>query len=227
MKRKLIGLATMYVALTVMLLGQPAGRDGLIGVWAVKIVRSGEVLQSPLPGIAIFGEDGGCTAITGNAIPVLPPALQAIAGGLGIGHGRWTRISDKRCRLTCYSPLLNGGVVSGFQRNQSTMVLSETGNDWTAQARLDVMDASSKVVFGVAGELTGKRLETPASGEHPTSESPFVGVRSLTMFQTGQRLPPVSGLAAFNQDGSFFTTGGNPVKKRNEPGASSRCGHVN
>jgi hypothetical protein len=64
--------------------------------------------------------------------------------------------------LTFYAVLLKEGVANGYERIHSTMVLSESGNEFTAhEAHVDFLDVNWKVVFSSTDEVTGKRLEAP------------------------------------------------------------------
>ena len=51
--------------------------------------------------------------------------------------------------------------MSGYQRVQDTLVLSESGDDYTGHAQVDFLDASWNVVFSTTSDVKGTRLETP------------------------------------------------------------------
>jgi hypothetical protein len=125
--------------------------------------------------------------------------------------------------VTFYSPLLKAGVVSGFQREKSTIFISKTGDEWTANAQVDFLDADRNVVFSDTVEVKGRRLEKPGPAGNFTEKTRVVGTWKLTMFQTGQGLPPLLGLAIYGEDGTFFTTVGNPIKTETNPFAPSTC----
>jgi hypothetical protein len=216
MKNRFIGLAALYMAIPAILLAQPDEKARVVGVWEVKVAQGG-VPQAPLLGLVFFCENGSCTTILGNAIYKPPPALQGMVEAVGTGYGRWVQTGNREFRATVYSALLKAGAANGFERNQSTMVLSESGNECTAHTQADFLDANGTVVLSAAGELKGKRLETPAPVAHSAGQSPFAGTWRLTMWQTGQHLPPLFGLATFSREGSFTTTFGNPVKTETNP----------
>jgi hypothetical protein len=67
----------------------------------------------------------------------------------------------KEFKLTFYAVLLKEGAADGYQRVRSTMILSESGNEFTAhETHVDFLDTNWNVVFSSTDEVTGKRLET-------------------------------------------------------------------
>jgi hypothetical protein len=217
MKSRFIGLAAIYLAIPALLSAQPKEKEQLAGVWELKISRSGTTAPPPRVGLEIFGEEGSCTTIVGTTIAKSTPVLQAIANELGTGYGRWVQIGDRQFRATSYSPLLKAGAVSGFQRTKSTIFMSETGDEWTANAQADYLEANWNVIFSDAVEVRGLRLEKPGAVGNFNEKNRVIGMWKLTMFQTGQGLPPLLGLAIFSGDGGFFTTVGNPIKTETNP----------
>src|ERR1700757_2798588 len=210
MKKRFIGLAAVYLLIPAMLVAQPAGKNQLVGVWAVKESPYGQS-QSPLLSLAMFGGDG--SFITGVGYKALPAisALQGVATELGHGYGRWAATGDREFRLTFYSVMRKAGEVAGFQRVQVTLVLSESGDEYTGHAQVDFLDADWNVVFSTTSEEKGTRLETPASsmpvGE-PTAKKPLVGVWEVKVSPIEQSQPPLLSLAMYSGDGSFSTTVG-------------------
>jgi hypothetical protein len=80
----------------------------------------------------------------------------------GPGYGRWAQTGDREFKLTFYSILWKEGVVNGYQRVRSTMILSDSGNEFTAdKVQVDFLDTNWKVVSSDIDEVTGTRLETP------------------------------------------------------------------
>ena len=53
------------------------------------------------------------------------------------------------------------GVISGFHRIQSTIVLSESGDEYTAHTQADFFGANWKTILTNTGEVKGTRLQTP------------------------------------------------------------------
>jgi hypothetical protein len=51
--------------------------------------------------------------------------------------------------------------MSGFHRIQSTIVLSESGDEYTAHTQADFFDANWKTLISNTGEAKGTRLKTP------------------------------------------------------------------
>jgi hypothetical protein len=65
-------------------------------------------------------------------------------------------------KLTFYAVLRKEGAVNGYQRIHSTMILSESGNEFMVHdGQVDFLDANWNVVLSNTDEVTGKRLETP------------------------------------------------------------------
>jgi hypothetical protein len=153
-------LAVLCMTLPVMLVAQPAEKKTLVGVWEVKI-SAGGVPPPPLVSIAIFGGDGGFST-TGNTKFSLAPPFQGLADQRGPGYGRWVQTGDREFKLTFYAVLWKEGEVNGYLRVRSTMILSESGNEFTArECRVEFLDANWKVVDSDNDEVKGRRLETP------------------------------------------------------------------
>jgi hypothetical protein len=95
--------------------------------------------------------------------------------------------------------------------------MSERGDEWTGNAQADFLDGSGNVVFSDSVEVQGKRLEDLGPIGKLSEKKRIIGVWKLTMFQTGQGLPPLLGFAIFGRNGSFFTTVGNPIEKETNP----------
>jgi hypothetical protein len=223
MKNRFIGLAAVYMLIPAVLLAQPAGKKQLVGVWEVKEAPV-EQSQSPLLSLAMFCGDGSFTTGVGyKALPAIS-ALQDVASDpkkhknpdhrpteLGPGYGRWAATGDREFRLTFYAVMRKGGEGAGFQRVQDTLVLSESGDEYTGHAQVDFLDADWNVVFSTASEEKGTRLETPVSsvpvGE-PAGKKPLVGVWEVKVSPIGQSQSPLLSLAMYSGDGSFNTTGG-------------------
>jgi hypothetical protein len=209
MKKRFISFAAVYMLIPAMLLAQPAGKKQLVGVWAVKEVPVGQS-PSPLLSLAMFRGDGSLTKGVGyKAIPAIP-ALQEVATELGPGYGRWAATDNAgEFRLTFYSVMRKAGRVNGFQRAQETLVLSESGAEYTGHARVDFLDANWNVVFSTTSEVKGTRLETPNPamlvGE-TAAKKPLVGIWEVNVSPIGQS--PLLSLAMFGGDGSFTTAGG-------------------
>jgi hypothetical protein len=210
MKKRFIGLAAVYVLIPAMLLAQPVGKKPLVGVWAVKVSPVGQS-QSPLLSLAMFGGDGSFTTGVGyKALPAIP-VIQDFAAELGPGYGRWAATGDREFRLTFYSVMWKAAVGTGFQRVQDTLVLSESGDEYTGRAQVDFLDADWNVVFSTTSEEKGSRLEAPVSSTpvgEPAGKKPLVGVWEVKVSSTGQWQSPLLSLAMYGGDGSFNTTGG-------------------
>ena len=156
MKNGFIGLAVLYTTIPGVLVARPAEKNTLVGVWEVKI-SAGGVPPPPLLSIAIFGGDGSFTT-TGNT----KLSLAGLADQRGPGYGRWAQTGDREFKLTFYAVLWKEGEVNGYMRVRSSMILSESGDEFTArECQVEFLDANWKVVDSDNDEVEGKRLETP------------------------------------------------------------------
>ena len=159
-KKGLIGLAFLCVTIPLILVAQPAEKKTLVGVWEVKI-SAGGVPPPPLLSIASFAGDGSFTT-TGNTKFSLAPPNQGLADERGPGYGRWAQTGDREFKLTFYAVLLKDGEVNGYLQVHSTLVLSESGNEFTTRdCKVDFMDADRKVLDSDNDQVKGTRLETP------------------------------------------------------------------
>jgi hypothetical protein len=143
------------------LMAEPAEKKQLLGVWEVKVSAVGQS-RSPELSLVMYGSDGSVT--TGGRYKTLPPgsAIQDFANELGPGYGQWAATGDRELQLTFYSVMWKAGLVTGYQRVQDTLVLSEAGDQYTGQDQVDYLDASGKIVLTARGEVKGTRLEIPA-----------------------------------------------------------------
>jgi hypothetical protein len=81
---------------------------------------------------------------------------------MGPAYGQWVQTGDREFQLTFYAAMWNKeGVISGFHRIQSTIVLSESGDEYTAHTQADFFDANWKTLLTNTGEAKGTRLQTP------------------------------------------------------------------
>ena len=164
MNNRLIGLAVACVVFPAMLIAQPVENRDLTGVWVLK-VRPHDAPRTLLV-LGIFSEDGSYTCSSDQKLPPVP-AIQAVGTEMGPCQGRWTRTGAREFRLTFYAVIWKEGVVNGFHRLQSTITLSENGNEFTAHGHADFLDSNWNGVFSTTTEGKGTRLETPARLETP------------------------------------------------------------
>jgi hypothetical protein len=210
MKKRFIGFAAAYMLIPAVLLAQPAGKNQLVGVWEVK-ESPYEQSQSPRLSLAMFGGDGSFT--TGVGYKTLPPipVVQDVATELGPGYGRWAATGDREFRLTFYAVMRKAGVGTALQRVQETLVLSESGDEYTGQAQADFLDTDWNVLFSTTGKVKGTRLKTPVLsmlvGE-PAGTKPLAGVWEVKESPIGESQSSLLSLAMYAGDGSFNTTGG-------------------
>jgi hypothetical protein len=140
--------------------GERAGKKPLVGVWEVKVSPIGQS-QSPLLSLAMYAGDGSFNATVGYKALQSIPAVQDVATEIGLGYGQWAATGDREFRLTYYCVLWKAGLVNGFQRVQETLVMTESGDDYTGRAQVDFLDANWNVVFSTTSDVKGTRLETP------------------------------------------------------------------
>ena len=160
MKIGLVRQAVFCVTIPVMLVAQPAEIKTLVGVWEVKI-SAGGVPPPPLLSIASFGGDGSFTT-TGDTKFSLAPPNQGLADERGPGYGRWAQTGDREFKLTFYAVLLKESKVNGYLRVHSTMILSESGNEFTSRdCQVDFLDTTWKLLDSDNDQVKGTRLETP------------------------------------------------------------------
>jgi hypothetical protein len=156
-KKGLIGLAVLCVTIPVMLVAQAAEKKTLVGMWEVKI-SAGGVHPPPLLSIASFGGDGSFTTAGNTKISGLGSDER------GPGYGRWAQTGDREFKLTFYAVLLKEGEVNGYMRVHSTMILSESRDEFTArECQVEFLDTNWKVLDSDNEEVKGTRLETPSA----------------------------------------------------------------
>jgi hypothetical protein len=185
-----------------MLMAQPAKKKQLVGVWEVKAPPVGQSQSSELS-LAMYGADGSFT--TGGSYEALPsvPAVQDVANELGTGYGRWAATNDREFRLTFYSVMWKAGLMTGYQRVQDTLVLSESGDEYTGRAQVDFLDASGKFVFSTSSEVKGTRLETPAMLiAQPAEEKQLMGVWAGRLKASGSERTGLT-IGSYTADGSY------------------------
>ena len=154
-KKGLIGLAVLCVTIPVMLVAQAAEKKTLVGVWEVNISAGGGP-PKPLLSIASFGGDGSFTTAGNTKISGLGSDER------GPGYGRWAQTGDREFKLTFYAVLLKDGEVNGYLQVHGTLILSESGNEFTTRdCKVDFMDADRKVLDSDNDQVKGTRLETP------------------------------------------------------------------
>ena len=205
MKNRLIALAAVCLLVPGILLAQPAEKKTIVGVWEVKMAPAGQS-QSPFLSLAMYGSDGSFTTGVGyKALPAIP-VVQEVANELGPGYGRWAAQGDRGFRLTFYSIMWKEGLANAYQRVQETLVLSESGDEYTGHAQVDFLDANSNVVFSTTSDVKGRRLETPATPiAQPAEKNQLVGVWEVKVSPAGQSQSPQLSIAMYGTDGNFTT----------------------
>jgi len=162
MKRKtgLIWLVVLCITTSVVSAANAAEKKTVAGVWEVK-VSAGGGSPTPLLSIAIFGGDGSFTTSANPKISLAAPH-QDLADERGPGYGRWAQTGENEFKLTFYSVLLKDAEVTGYLRVRSTMILSDTGQDFASrECQVDFLDTNWKVLDSDNDDVRGTRLETP------------------------------------------------------------------
>jgi len=188
-----------------MLRGQAAVKEQLMGVWELKMSPVGQS-QSPLLSLATYGGDG--SFITAGGYKALPPisAVQDVATELGPGYGGWVATGEGQIRLTFYSVMWKAGLVNGYQRVRDTLVLSESGDEYTGHPQLDFLDTSWKVVFSTTSDVKATRLETPISAmvvARPGEKKDLAGIWAVKTRQHDAEYSAHPHIDIFNADGSL------------------------
>ena len=205
MKDRLIALAAVCLLIPGLLLAQPAVKKTIVGVWEVKTVPAGQS-ASPFLSLAMYGSDGSFTTCGGyKALPSIP-VVQEVANELGPGYGRWAAKGNKEFRLTFYSIMWKEGLANAYQRVQETLVLSDSGDQYTGHAQVDFLDVNWNVVFSTASEVKGLRLETHAVPiAQPAEKNRLVGVWEVKVSPVGQSHSPELSIATYSADGVVVT----------------------
>ena len=183
------------------LMAQPAEKKQLAGVWEVKMLPVG---QSPELSLAMYAGDGSFNTTVGyKALPSIP-AVQDVATEIGLGYGQWAATGDREFRLTYYCVLWKAGMVNGFQRVKDTLVMTESGDDYTGRAQVDFLDANWNVVFSTTSDVKGTRLETPIPTTLAAQPAERKGVWKIKIPPgAGVSEPPRLSLALIREDGTW------------------------
>jgi hypothetical protein len=160
MKKISIAWAAVSLVIPVVLFAEPVDKKDLAGVWEVSISPTGAP-PPPMRALAMFGNDGSFVGTHDRGVPPVPQIL-AVAADMGPAYGRWLQTGDREFQLTFYAAMWNKeGVISGYHRIQASIVLSESGDDFSAKTQADFFDANWKTLISNTGEVKGTRLKTP------------------------------------------------------------------
>jgi hypothetical protein len=160
MKKAMITLAAVSLAISTVLVAEEAEKKDLTGVWEVKISPTGAPAP-PLLAMAMFGKDGSFLGIHDRAAPPVPEIL-TIGVDMGPAYGRWVQSGDREFQLTFYAAMWNKeGVISGFHRVEANIVLAESGEEFAAKTLVEFLDPTWKAVLTNTGEVKATRLKTP------------------------------------------------------------------
>jgi hypothetical protein len=187
-----------------MLVGQAAEKKRLVGVWEEKVSPVGQ-RQPPLLSLAMYGGDGSFVTAGGyKALPLIP-AVQEVANELGPGYGQWVATGAREFRLAFYSVMWKAGLANGYQRVRDTLMLSESGDEYTGRAQVDFFDANWNVVLSTTSDVKGRRLETPipaAPVAQAAEKKDLVGIWAVKVMQHGAEAGTPH-IDIFSADGSI------------------------
>ena len=63
--------------------------------------------------------------------------------------------------MTFYSVISKDGVATGFYHAQATLILSDSGDEYTGETKSEFLDLNWKAVGGREGNIMAKRLKAP------------------------------------------------------------------
>jgi hypothetical protein len=101
--------------------------------------------------------------------------------------------------------------VNRFQRVQDTLVLAESGDEYTGRAQVDFLDANWNVVFTTTSDVKGARLETPIPATLAAQPAERKGVWEAKIPPgAGVSEPPRFSLTLIREDGTWSEDKGTP-----------------
>jgi hypothetical protein len=96
--------------------------------------------------------------------------------------------------------------VNGYQRVRDTLVMSESGKEYTGHPHLDFLDTSWKVVFSNTSDVKATRLETPISTmvvARPGEKKDLPGIWAIKVRQHEAEYSRHPHIDIFSADGSL------------------------
>ena len=127
----------------------------IIGVWRMALTtvdcQTGGLVRS-IPGLWTFHKGGTMSEYA--SAPGLSPALR------GSGHGVWQRehgSQDYSLAFTFYRYNASG-VFTGSQRAKIALKLGASGDEFTANSTIEILDAEDNVIVTACGTPIGTRF---------------------------------------------------------------------
>jgi len=157
MKKRILEFVALCSAIPTLLIAQTAPKT-IAGVWVNKIVAKDAPIT--LIAISLYSPDGSFVNHGIEKIPPMPE-IPAVGTVMGPGIGQWVRTGDKEYHMTFYSVLSTDGVATGFYHAEVTLILSDSGDEYTGETKSEFLDLNWKAVGGREGNITAKRLKTP------------------------------------------------------------------
>jgi hypothetical protein len=157
MKKRILEFVALCSAIPTLLIAQTAPKT-IAGVWVNKIVAKDAPIT--LIAISLYSPDG---SFINHGIEKIPPMPEIPVAGTEMagGIGQWVRTGDKEYHMTFYAVLSKEGVATGFYHAETTLILSDSGDEYTGESKAEFLDLNWKAVGGREGNITAKRLKTP------------------------------------------------------------------
>jgi hypothetical protein len=162
MKKRILEFVVLCSAIPTLLIAQTAPKT-IAGVWVSKIVSEDLVAKNApitLIAISLYSPDG---SVVNHGIAKIPPMpdIPVVGTQMGAGIGQWVRMGDKEYHMTFYAVLSRDGVATGFYDAEATLILSDSGDEYTGESKSEFLDLNWKAVGRREGNITAKRLKTP------------------------------------------------------------------
>ena len=161
MKRRILEFVALCSAIPTLLIAQTAPKT-IAGVWVNKLVAKD--VPMTLIAICLYSPDGSFVNHGIEKIPPMPE-IPVVGTEMGPGIGQWVRTGDKEYQVeyqvTFYAVFSTEGVATGFYHAEATLILSDSGDEYTGESKSEFLDLNWKAVGGREGNITAKRLKTP------------------------------------------------------------------
>jgi hypothetical protein len=154
MKKRILEFVALCSAIPTLLIAQTAPKT-IAGVWVNKIVAKDVVAKDvvakdapiTLIAISLYSPDGSFVNHGIEKIPPMPE-IPAVGTKMGPGIGQWVRTGDKEYHMTFYAVLSTDGVATGFYHDEATLILSDSGDEYTGESKSEFLDLNWKAVGG-------------------------------------------------------------------------------
>jgi hypothetical protein len=161
MKKRILEFVALCSAIPTLLIAQTAPKT-IAGVWVNKVVAKDVVAKDApitLIAISLYSPDGSFVNHGIEKIPPMPE-IPVVGTEMGPGIGQWVRTGDKESHMTFYAVLSKDGVAAGFYHDEATLILSDSGDEYTGESKAEFLDLKWKAVGGREANITAKRLKS-------------------------------------------------------------------